>query len=145
VDADTLAARIREDHAEWQALVTALDAHPEGALHDPESPEWNARDVYGHLAHWIEHSTASLEAYLAGRPLPKTLEGTDDEINARWQAEDSALSLAEARERAQRAFDERLLAIERVPLDLWDDKIVEATAFADGAEHYRNHRQYITA
>ena len=24
-----------------------------------------------------------------------------------------------------------------------DRRIVEATAFADGAEHYRNHRQYI--
>jgi hypothetical protein len=144
VDAETIAARIREDHAEWQALREALDAHPEGSLHDPNSPEWTSRDVYAHLAHWIEHSTSQLEAYLAGRPLTR-LEGTDDQVNARWHDEDAKLTLDEARAWAQRAFGERLLAIEKVPLDLWEDRIIEATAFADGAEHYRNHRLYITA
>jgi hypothetical protein len=144
VDAETIAARIREDHAEWQALREALDALPEGSLHDPNSPTWTSRDVYAHLAHWIEHSTSQLEAYLAGRPLSR-LEGTDDQVNARWHDEDAKLTMDEARAWAQRAFGERLLAIEKVPLDLWEDRIIEATAFADGAEHYRNHRLYITA
>ena len=143
VDAEAIAARVREDHAEWKALVAVLGAHPDVPLHDPSSPAWTSRDVYAHLARWMEHSTAALEARLAGRPLPADPEGTDDEVNARWQQEDSRLTLDEARERAQRAFDRRLLAIEKVPLDLWDDQVVEAMALDDGAGHYTNHRKYI--
>jgi len=135
---------LREDREEWQALCAVLDGHPEGALHDPESPEWTARDVYAHFARWINHSTDAFDSWLATRALPSaTLEGSDDEINARWQAEDSGLSLAEARERAQQAFERRMRAIESVPADRWGDKILEATAQADGATHYRNHRSYV--
>jgi hypothetical protein len=141
-----VAAMLEEDRKEWDALCAVLDAHPDGALHDPESPEWEARDVYAHLARWINHSTDAFESWFARRALPeKTLEGTDDEINARWQGEDSVLTLAEARDRAQAAFERRWRAIESVPAERWGegDKILEATANADGAEHYRNHRRYV--
>ncbi|MEX1254532.1 MAG: maleylpyruvate isomerase N-terminal domain-containing protein [Dehalococcoidia bacterium] len=144
MDAEPLAAMIREDHADWKALVEALDAHPDATLHREGAVPWTSRDVYAHLARWIEHSTAALEARLHGRPPPADPEGTDDEINARWQAEDSSLTLDEARARAHRAFDQRLLAIERVPLDLWDAPL-EAMARADGSEHYANHRRYISS
>lgn len=120
-----------------------LEAHPEGNLHSPGSPSWSSRDVYAHLARWIEHSTAALEARLAGCTLPP-LEGTDDEINSRWQREDSRLSLDEARERAEAAFERRLRVIEAVPSDRWDQAL-EAIAHADGAEHYRGHRSYVVA
>jgi len=139
-----VAGMLREDREEWEALCAVLDAHPEGALHDPESPEWAARDVYAHFARWINHSTEAFESWLATRALPeKTLEGSDDEINARWQAEDSGQSLAEARESAQQAFERRMRAIESAPADRWGDKILEATAEADGARHYRSHRSYV--
>jgi hypothetical protein len=141
MDAEAVAAMLREDRAEWEALLAVLEAHPEENLHDPGSPSWTSRDVYAHLARWIEHSTAALEARLAGRTLP-LLEGTDDEINARWQQEDSGLSLGEARERAQTAFQRRLRAIEAVPADRWGEEI-ERIARADGAEHYRGHRSYV--
>ena len=85
----------------------------------------------------------SADAYLELlRRKPELLEGTEDEINARWQQEDSALSLDEARERAQRAFDRRIEAIEAVPADRWD-AVTEACARADGAQHYRAHRSFI--
>jgi hypothetical protein len=143
VKAQELAAMLAEDRAEWALLVAALDAHPNAPLHDPESPEWTARDVYAHLAHWIEHSTAAFESWLATRALPASqLEGSDDEINARWQAEDQRLTLDEARAWAQRAFDRRIAVIERTPADGWD-AVLDATADADGARHYRNHRRYI--
>jgi hypothetical protein len=141
LDAEAIEAMLREDRAEWEALVAVLEAHPEGPLHDPKSPAWTSRDVYAHMARWIKHSTAHLEAHLAGREFPK-VEGTDDEINARWQHEDSGLSLAEARERARTAFERRIQAIQAVPPDRWD-KAVEAIARADGAQHYRGHRKYI--
>ena len=54
-------------------------------------------------------------AWLDGRRIIPSLEGTDDEINARWQTEDSVLSLGEARALAQRAFDRRAAAIEGAP------------------------------
>ena len=76
-----------------------------------------------------------------GRPLPP-FPGTDDEINARWQAEDSHLSLEQARERAKQAFDQRRRAIESVPADHWNDTR-EAIARGDGGEHYAAHRRYI--
>ncbi len=142
MDGEAAAAMLRGDRAEWEALVAVLEAHPEESLHYAGSPPWTGRDVYAHLARWIEHSTAALEARLAGRTLAQ-LEGTDDEINARWQQEDSGLSLGEARERAQQAFERRLRAIEGVPTDRWDE-MLEAIARADGAEHYAGHRSYIS-
>ena len=142
MDAEAVAAMLREDRAEWEALTAVLDANPEGSLHDPISPRWISRDVYAHLSRWIERSTSELEARLEGGSLPP-LEGTDDEVNARWQREDSGLSLGEARERAQQAFERRLRAIEGVPTDRWDE-MLQAIARADGAEHYAGHRSYIT-
>jgi hypothetical protein len=139
-----VAEMLRRDRDEWHALVTALEAHPSGALHDPESPVWEAKDVYAHLWRWMDNSTDALEAWLDGRRLIPPPKGTDDEINARWQAEDAAFTLAEARERAQRAFARRLAAIEAAPPDRWDkDLILEKMARADGHEHYASHRRYI--
>ena len=133
---------LRRDRDEWEALVAALEARPSGALHDPESPTWEAKDVYSHFARWLNNSTDALEAWLDGRRLIPPPKGTDDEINARWQAEDAAYTLAEARERAQRAFARRLAAIEAVPPERWDP-ILEKMARADGYEHYASHRHYI--
>jgi hypothetical protein len=73
-----------------------------------------------------------------------SLEGTDDEINARWQEEDSGLSLKEARQRAHQAFERRLRAVQSVPSDRWDPTL-ESIARADGAEHYAAHRTYVVA
>jgi hypothetical protein len=81
------------------------------------------------------------EACLVGQKLPP-IDGTDDEINARWQQEDSGLSLREARERAQEAFERRRRLIESVPAGGWSDEL-EAYARADGAQHLRDHRRYI--
>ena len=142
MDPEVVQQLLREDREEWQALCAVLDAHPEGPLHDPESPEWTARDVYAHLARWMGRSTDGLEAWLASRTILPPQEGTDDEINARWQAEDGRLRPDEAREWAQRAFDRLHQAIEAVPLERWDG-VVDAIAHADGAEHYANHRKYI--
>lgn len=143
MDAAAIQQMLREDRDEWAALCALLDAHPDGPLHDPESPEWTARDVYAHLARWINHSTDAFDSWLANRTIPKTLEGSDDEINARWQREDSGLSLDEARSLAQQAFDRRIGAIEAVPADRWDDPVLDAIAHADDAHHYRKHRSWI--
>src|SRR3990172_8671068 len=104
VDSEALAAMLHEDRAQWEALVDVLEAQPQESLHDAGSPPRVSRDVYAHLARWMERSTDDLEARLAGRTLPPLL-GTEDEINARWQQEDGALTADGARRRAQEAFD----------------------------------------
>jgi hypothetical protein len=142
MEPNAAAAMLRRDRDEWDALVAALEARPSGALHDPESPAWEAKDVYAHFARWINNSTDAIEAWLDGRRLIPPPKGTDDEINARWQAEDAAYTLAEARERAQRAFARRIAAIQIVPSDRWD-LVLEKMARADGHEHYANHRRYV--
>jgi hypothetical protein len=138
-----IAAMLRQDREEWIALTALLDARPDESLHDPENPDWTSRDVYAHFARWIGYSTDHLEAQLAGRDLPRP-QGSDDEINARWQREDSGLTLDEARNRAQEAFDRRFSAIEAVPAERWDQPLL-AIARADGAEHMAAHRRYIEA
>src|SRR3990170_3452242 len=121
MDTTSAQAMLREDRAEWEALCAALDAHPDGPLHDPEAPEWTARDVYTHLARMMESTTALMEAILAGRPSSDfepfdEFEGDDeDAINARIQRKYSHMTLDEARERAQRAFERRIRAAESVP------------------------------
>src|SRR5512147_1751287 len=99
---------IRDDRASWDDLVAILEAHPGVILHDPASPwRWTSRDVYAHLARWLTRSMDELENALAGRPALPPLEGTEDEINRRWQAEDSGMSLDKARVKAQEAFERR--------------------------------------
>ncbi len=141
MDVETIQEMLREDRAEWDALVAVLEAHQGGPLHRAESPEWTNRDVYTHFARWMEHSTDELEARLAGRTVAP-LEGTDDEINARFQAEHSHMSLGEARTWAQREFDRRIEVIEAVPPARWD-AVLKAVARADGGQHYRAHHSYI--
>jgi Mycothiol maleylpyruvate isomerase N-terminal domain. len=132
---------LQRDRAEWKQLVALLDAQPGTPVHGPGSPDWNARDVYTHFAHWIAHSTDDFEATLAGKR-GQRLVGTDDEINARWQQEDAALSLDDARRLAQRAFDRRIEVLESTPGDRWNPTL-DAIAHADGYEHIAAHRRYI--
>ena len=145
MDANAVQAMIDEDRAEWATLVAVLDTHPEGALHDPESPEWTARDVYTHLALLMEGSVRQMDDHLAGRPVSDPYQGNDeDEVNARLQQQYSHMSFDEARAWAQRAFDGLIAKIESVPLDRWGKRL-EFYARADGADHYRGHMSYIVA
>jgi len=135
---------LRHDRAEWEALVTLLDARRSGPVHDPESPNWEARHVYAHFARWMGHSTDDFEAVLAGRERPPSPEGDDDTVNARWRAEDDAVTFEDARRRAHEAFDRREAAIRSVPAERWD-RLLNEIAHADGNGHIGGHRRYIEA
>jgi hypothetical protein len=134
---------LTRDRQAWRRLTALLDAHPDTVVHEPGSPAWTARDVYRHFTRWLNHSTDDLEANLGGRTLPRH-EGTDDEINARWQAEDAALSIEEARQSAQAAFDRRIAVIASVPDDGWNP-VTRGIAQADGHEHIEAHGRYVEA
>lgn len=142
MEAEAVQELIREDRTAWAALVVVLEAHPDGALHDPESPEWTSRDVYTHLASMMEGTTKTLQDRLAGKPKPDYSHIDEDRWNAHLQKKHAHMSLEEARSWASRALDERCAAFEAVPLERWDDELREIASH-DGADHFRGHSSYI--
>lgn len=138
---ESVSSIINDDQTEWELLVNVLEAHPNESLHDPTSPPWTSRDVYTHLARWMEYWTEYLKAQLVGKEIAP-IEGTDDEINACWQKEDSRLTLDQARQWAQRAFGQRIQTIKSVPANLWDGKLEKIARIA-GAQHFTEHRNCI--
>jgi hypothetical protein len=142
MDEQSLAEMLRRDQKEWTALVHVLDSHPGGPVHDPESPAWEARHVYAHVARWLNHSMDDFQAVLAGRPRSAPPEGDDNTVNARWKDADDTISLTDARDRAQAAYERRLRLIESVPPGAWTP-LLDAIAKADGYQHYIGHRRGI--
>jgi hypothetical protein len=138
---EQISEMLKKDRLAWESLTRILDALPEESLHDPDTTAWNSRDVYAHLARWNEHSNKNIKAYCTGRSLTKN-EGTDEEINARWKQEDCRLSLDEARQKAVKAFEQRMRIIRAVPESRWDEEL-EKIVHYDGYEHYMAHRGYI--
>jgi len=142
VSPNDVAEMLRRDREEWEKLVTVLDSHPGGPVHDPESPDWEARHVYAHLARWINKSMDDFEALIEGRPMPAPPEGADDAINARWRLDDAIIDFPDARERAHSAYERRLRLIESVPEGRWTNPLI-AVAHADGYQHFASHRRYV--
>lgn len=140
MNADAVREMLRKDREEWAKLAALLDTDPERRVHQ-DGHDWTARDVYAHFARWLDHSMNDFEATLRGEGLARP-EGTDDEINDRWQAEDSKLTLDEARDWANREFDRRLKTIESLPEGQWTQGLW-AIAHADGWEHIEAHRKYV--
>jgi len=129
------------DHIVWNALACLLEKHPDVSLHEPGSLPWTSRDVYAHFARWLNHSNACIDAYCARRPQPP-LEASPEEMNDIWQRADSAMSLDEARKKAGVVFTSRVVLIESIPIDKWDDALKKLVSY-DGAMHYAMHINYI--
>ena len=133
---------LREDGEAWAALCAVLDANPEVNLHDTNSRPWNSRDAYAHLARWLEYNAAKIKAEVEAKPLPVAGESVE-EVNARWEAKDTLLSLEEARQWAKNAYKMRKRTLEAVPISRWGAEI-EKIARIEGASHFRDHLSYIT-
>jgi len=134
-------ARLERDRAAWVAFVAALDARPDEALHDPESPDWTSREVFGHFARWTEHEVATFEAARDGRPAP-SIDEADDVVNERWASEDRSLDLDAVRSRALRAFGARARLIASTAAERWTEEM-EASVSAEGYDHIAEHHGYI--
>ena len=95
--AEERARLLAEGDRAWAELCAVLDAVPPDALlHDPDSPEWTSRDVYTHFMRMHMWSADAVNRELAGRPLDLSGE-SEDEVNARLQAEERGRTLEEAR------------------------------------------------
>jgi hypothetical protein len=141
MNTEMIAEMLKKDQLEWGLLTSILDSHPLERLHDPNSPAWVSRDVYAHLARWISYSNRDMEAYCTGAGFSPPSINTE-ELNSRWQQEDSRMTLSESREKAHEAFNQRLRMIQSISLGLWD-KELERIAQYDGAQHFALHRGYI--
>ena len=143
MDAATIRAQVEDDRAGWARLGALLDAHPDGPLHDPEAPDWTSRDVYTHLAQMMQSTAKEIERVATGEPR-RTYDTSvsEDDWNAQLRERYQHMSLAEARKWANEAFEYRERAIASVPLDRWDDELVEVASH-DGADHFRGHLSYL--
>lgn len=141
MNADSLRELQDKDAAGWQRLTAYLDAKPEGHVHGDDADPWTSAGVYAHLARWLDHASDLLEAQRDGASKPAA-NGTIDEINARFRAEDAGISFAGARSLAVAAHDRFLSAIASLPPALWNTEL-ENTVRYDGWDHYDEHLKYI--
>ena len=143
MDAATIRAQVEDDRDAWERLRTRLDAHPDGPLHDPEAPDWTSRDVYTHLAQMMQWTAREIERVATGEP-KRTYDASvsEDDWNAKLRERYQHMSLEEARKWADEALEQRERAIESVPLERWDEELVEVASH-DGADHFRGHLSYL--
>ncbi|MDD5190676.1 MAG: ClbS/DfsB family four-helix bundle protein [Dehalococcoidales bacterium] len=136
-------ALLANDRNEWESLCKVLDARPRGTVHGNGPNAWNSRDVYAHIAHWLQFSNDNLEKVRMGNKPIAVHENQIEEINRRWQQEDRYLTLPEARAWAEREITKRVDLIRGMPASFWEHGNLQMVSF-DGAAHYREHRNYIT-
>ncbi len=133
----------------WARLWALLGERRDDELCRPgaSGPGWTGKDQLGHLAHWHEHALDGIRAIVEGRePLSRS---DFDEWNARWFAEDTALTAAGARRRCLESRDQLRSYLEGLTDEqwasatyAWPDGVTEhihdwAGANMDG--HYQEH------
>lgn len=112
----TLAAFWSTEAAAWRTLSAAWRGLPEEALTRPGAcgPGWSVKDVWNHLAAWMDATRAALPALLARQPLPKGAANIPA-FNAEHYAADRGRPLASSRRRLQRARRAFLASIATLP------------------------------
>ena len=140
---------LRQGDELWDALWAKLGALTDEQLQrlGASGPDWSGKDVLAHLGHWHDHALEGISAMVEGRE--PTSRSDFDDWNARWFAEDSALTAAEARSRCEASRE----ALRSYLAALTDDQWAESThTWSDGVtehiyqwadtnmgEHYREH------
>ena len=84
-----------------------------------------------------------IERVAAGKPQRTFGEPvSEDAWNAKLRERYQHMSLDDARKWANEAFESRKRAIESIPLERWDDELIEVASH-DGADHFRGHLSYL--
>jgi hypothetical protein len=99
-------------------------------------PNWNVRDLSGHLLHWITEGADRLPEIAAGKPYPKyEFERTNDEIYKKYRQMSFVMLLPQLRT----AEDRFLAAIKKVDDELLIDSPVREWIDGVAIEHYDHH------
>ncbi len=131
------AAMLAHGDAVWEQLSRALDARPEVVLHGPPNPPWTSREIYAHLGRWTAHTVEVVSCLRAGEAAP-VIEGDDDAINARWAAEDTSLTTADARARCVAGREALLALLRQLSDEEWGRFGRRCAEDVDGS-HYQAH------
>jgi hypothetical protein len=112
----TLLAFWAHEAAAWRDLSALWRGLPEAAYLAPGAcgPEWTLKDVWNHLAAWMDATRAVLPALLANQPLPRGAYHPAT-FNPAHHAADSARSLAASRRRLNRARRALLRLVAALP------------------------------
>lgn len=140
---------LRQGDELWDALWAKL-----GALSDEQlarlgasGPQWSGTDVLAHIARWHDHALEGISAIVEGRePISRS---DFDDWNARWFAEDSALTAAQARDRCRQSREQLRSFLAGLSDEqwagsthTWSDGVTEhihGWAETNMGEHYREH------
>ncbi len=106
---------LRRGDVIWAQLQSVLDENIDKSAFPGG---WTGKDVYAHFARWQQISIEQVAEILAGRRPDKPSED-DDTLNNRWHAEDSALTVDEARERCLRSREVHRAQVAALSEDHW--------------------------
>lgn len=99
-------------------------------------PNWNVRDLAGHLAHWTAEAAAQLPSIAAGSPMPQyDLDAVNDEVFRRNRRMSFVMLLPQLRS-AEDAF---LAALQRVNPQLLVDSPAREWIDFTTVDHYDKH------
>lgn len=139
---EELLRKMRESRAGLEASLR--DITDEEMLQPGMTGRWSGKETLAHIARWDDATADMLLGYLRDG-VKRGSEYADYEAwNARWEAEDRDITLAEARSRFAGAHATLLGTLERIPPDRWDDEVARWTRIT-GVEHYQEHTDVIRA
>ena len=152
IDKDTLLSRMRETHADLEAVVGSLDDDALGApARDMDG--WTRKDVVAHVAWWSDHSARVITALRAGREPYRRDERGIDVVNAEILAEHRDETPDEVRRSEHEAFERVVAAVEAASDDdlfsvgrfAWlgsEEPLVETVQW-DTTRHYPEHLEQL--
>ncbi len=83
---------LEQNHDRFLAAVNRIPDQEKGTR--VVAGDWTPKDLLAHVTRWENVCAGYLDKLANGEPMPM-LEGTSDQLNARWAAEDRNLSLDE--------------------------------------------------
>jgi hypothetical protein len=144
----TRAAFRAHEAAAWRALYRTWRGLPETALTRPGAcgADWSVKDVWNHLAAWMDATRTALPALLARQPLPKGAYHIPS-FNLRHHAADQARSVTASRRRLHRARRALLACLATLPAAAVLDVTARPGRWIKFATygHYAEHLPELTA
>lgn len=134
-DRAALVEQMEQSHRDFLQLIESIS--DERLLAENTVGDWSGKDLIAHLGHWQEAGLQIIRDLEAGKPGKWPYEAVDDldQWNEERMATARDMSLQEARQFQQRAFDDLLDAVKTSP------KATRAAGIGATQFHYDIHRE----
>jgi hypothetical protein len=130
----SLAQRVNQRFMKARAAFERFD--DASAEREMVGPNWNVRDLAGHLAHWTAEATAQLPKIAAGAPIPPY---DLEKVNAEVFRKNRRMSFVMLLPQLRSAEDAFLAALKSVKPDLLIDSPAREWIDFTTADHYDKH------